>query len=80
MRQATDNAHSIGFLMLVKKPELYNRALKYIYPNVTDTPGNEAMERLKEFLNDNFDDSIKSELLIYNDKIPYDNIFQSLFL
>lgn len=40
----------IIYILLVEQPAMCKRALKATYPHTTDTPGSDAIERLRDFI------------------------------
>ena len=69
----------IIYVLLVEQPALYKKALKATYPHTTDTPGKDAIERLRDFIRLNGEELHKNDLGIDVEQIDYNTVFMTLF-
>lgn len=75
----TDN---VIWVLLVENPDMYTRALKYVFPFDSASPGAEAEQRLAWFIRDNIDEfnKLAKGPHIDDKRINFCKLFSELFL
>ncbi len=78
--QNANDTDKVAWMFTVEKPELLSQALKAVFPSPTDQPGDEAIERLREFIKENLHIFHESDIYPDTQAVDYTTIFVAFFL
>ncbi|RCW36769.1 hypothetical protein DFO77_10760 [Marinilabilia salmonicolor] len=78
--QNASDTDKVAWMFTVEKPELLNKAIKAVFPDPTDQPGNEAVERLREFIKEHLLVFHEADIQLDTEAVDYTTIFVAFFL
>ena len=79
-KDETDSTDRIVYVFIVEKPELLEKALKYVYADKKDQPGADTVERLRQFITENKLAFNGSNIEVDLESVSIDKVFTALFL